>query len=119
MTSNTITSCQIARLYALQQELSPMGMTINLELTGVVPSNMDTPVMRKKRKYTKRKKTTAAAPQKDTKAKAGKRSMSVAGSAKIKQASAAYHAEIRTLRDDGLTLKQARAQYKKSKTVAT
>jgi hypothetical protein len=102
-----------------------MGLAINLELTVNTTANAAMPATRKKRKYTKRKKTTDAVSTTATKtattakSASSTRKMTAAGSARVKQASAAYHADIRSLREDGLTLKQARAQYKQSKPAVT
>ena len=111
--TNVITSCQIQRLAVLQQELAPMGMTINVELMS--PGTADTAAIpRKKRKYSRRTKSTDDTGTTTTTATTTKktRKMTSVGTAAIQKASTQYHARIRELREEeGLTLKQARKRY--------
>jgi ribosome-binding protein aMBF1 (putative translation factor) len=112
--TNVITSCQIQRLAALQQELGPMGMTINVELMS--SGTADTAAIpRKKRKYSRRTKSTdptSPQPPTATTTKKKTRKMTSVGTAAIQKASTQYHARIRELREtEGLTLKQARKHY--------
>jgi len=118
---STITSCQANALLSLQRSLSDQGFTLTVTEGEQLPS---APAVRKtgKRRGRPRKLATtdeAAAPAADAKAppkKTMKRGMSAKGRSSIAASATIYHRQVKELRErDNLTLKQARAAYRKMK----